>query len=176
MGPSRALPCLVLLFLLSSSRASVLEDTCKSFADGNPGVGYDYCIKFFQASKDSATADKRGLAIIASKLTGAAAKSIGKHIQALKASEKDKHIQSGLNDCGDLYSQAVDLLDVAAKGVAAGTPRGKLDAVANLSGALVSPQTCEDGFSELGVKSPLSAEDSEFTKEVSIALVITNSL
>ncbi|KAM3370115.1 hypothetical protein ACQJBY_017787 [Aegilops geniculata] len=176
MGPSRALLCLVLLFLLSSSSGSVVEDACKSFAAGNPGIGYDYCIKFFQASKESATADKRGLAVIASKLTGAAAKSTVKRIHALKASEKDKHIRSGLDDCAELYSQAVDELDGAAKGIAAGTPRGKVDAVTYLTGASGAPDTCETGFSEIGVKSPLTAEDSEFTKEVSIALVITNSL
>ncbi|KAF7011310.1 hypothetical protein CFC21_025634 [Triticum aestivum] len=176
MGPSRSLPCLVLLFLVASSRASVLEDTCKSFAAGHPAIGYDYCIKFFQASKDSATADKRGLAVIASKLAGAAASGIIKRIHALVASEKDKRIQMALHDCDQLYSQAVDELDGAAKGAAAGTPRGKADAVAYVNGALGAPGTCETGFGEMGVESPLVAEDSEFTKEVYITLDVTHSL
>ncbi|KAM3370488.1 hypothetical protein ACQJBY_018047 [Aegilops geniculata] len=176
MGPSRSLPCLVLLLLVASSRASVLEDTCKSFAAGHPGIGYDYCVKFFQASKDSATADKRGLAVIASKLAGAAADSIVKRIHALVASEKDKRIQMALDDCDQLYSQAVDELDRAARGVAAGTPRGKADAAAYVAGALGAPRTCETGFGEMGVESPLVAEDSEFTKEVYVALDVVHSL
>ncbi|KAF7018630.1 hypothetical protein CFC21_031898 [Triticum aestivum] len=176
MGPSRSLPCLVLLFLIASSRASVLEDTCKSFAAGHPGIGYDYCIKFFQASKDSATADKRGLAVIASKLAGAAANSIVKRIHPLMASEKDKRIQMALRDCDQLYSLAVDELDGAAKGVAAGSPRGKADAAAYVDGALGAPRTCETGFGEMGVESPLVKEDSEFTKEVYIVLDIVHSL
>ena len=165
MGPSRAVPCLVLLFLLSSSSASVLEDMCKSIAaDKEESIGYNYCIKFFEASKGSATADKRGLVVIASKLNRAATKSIGKRIHALRASEKDKVIQMGLGICGQLYSRVVDKLDAAAKGVEAGTLEGKFDAEMYLDGAFDAPETCETAFSEMGRKSPLIAEDAEFTK------------
>jgi pectinesterase inhibitor-like protein len=176
MGPSQALPGLVLLLLLVSSSASVLDDTCKSFGANHKDIGYDYCIKFFQADKGSATADKRGLAVIASKIIKATASSTGKRIAAVKASVKDKKVRSGLDDCHDVYSEAVDELDAAVKGVEAGTPQGLKDAVTNLSGAMDAPQTCETGFQELGLQSPLAAEDSEFTREVSVALVITSSL
>ncbi|KAF7017004.1 unnamed protein product [Triticum aestivum] len=177
MGPSRAVPCLVLLFLLSSSSGAsvVLEDTCKSIAAGKErSIGYNYCIKFFEASKGSATADKRGLAVIASKLNRrAAAKSMVKRIHALRASEKDKVIQMGLDICGQLYSTAVDELDAAAKGVEAGTPEVKFDAEMYLTGAFDAPETCETGFGEMGLKSP---PDAEFTKEVYIAMAVTHSL
>uniref|UniRef100_A0A8R7TN04 Pectinesterase inhibitor domain-containing protein n=1 Tax=Triticum urartu TaxID=4572 RepID=A0A8R7TN04_TRIUA len=112
MGPSRALPCLVLLFLLSSSSAFGVEDTCKSIAAGKEmSIDYNYRIKFFEASKGSATADKHGLAVITSKLNRAAAKSLGKRIHALRALEKDKVIQMDLDICSQLYSKAVDELD-----------------------------------------------------------------
>uniref|UniRef100_A0ACD5UES7 Uncharacterized protein n=1 Tax=Avena sativa TaxID=4498 RepID=A0ACD5UES7_AVESA len=177
MGPPQALSGLALLLLLVASSASVLDDTCKSFGANHKDIGYDYCIKFFQADKASAiAADKRGLAVIAAKITGATAKSTDKRISALKASVKDKKVRSGLDDCDELYSQAVDELDAAAKGVAAGTPQGSQDAVTNLSAAADAPLTCETGFQELGVKSPLAAEDSEFTKEVAVALDVTTSL
>ena len=176
MVPSQALSGLVLLLLLVSSGASVLQDTCKSFGANHKDIGYDYCVKFFQAEKGSATADKRGLAVMAAKITRATAASTDKRIAALKSSVKDKKVRSGLDDCKDLYSGAVDQLVAAAKGVAAGMPQGLKDAVTNLSAVMDAPQTCEDGFQELEVKSPLAAEDSEFTKEVSVALVITSSL
>ncbi|CAM0903133.1 unnamed protein product [Alopecurus aequalis] len=176
MVPSQALPGLVLLLLLVSSSASDLQDTCKSFGAAHKDIGYDYCIKFFQADKGSATADSRGLAVIAAKITKATAESTHKRIAALKASAKEKKVRSGLDDCAELYSDAVDELDVAAKGIAAGTSQGMNDAVANLSGAADAPPTCEDGFQELGVMSPLAAEDSEFTRQVSVALVITRAL
>jgi pectinesterase inhibitor-like protein len=176
MGPSQALSSLVLLLVLVSSSASVLDDTCKSFGANQKDIGYDYCIKFFQSDKGSATADKRGLAVIAAKITRATASSTDKRIAALKASVKDKKVRSGLDDCDELYSDAVDELDVAAKGVAAGTAQGLADAVTNLSAAADAPDTCETGFQELGVKSPLAAEDSEFNRQVSVALVVTSSL
>uniref|UniRef100_A0ACD5UTW2 Uncharacterized protein n=1 Tax=Avena sativa TaxID=4498 RepID=A0ACD5UTW2_AVESA len=176
MGPSQALSGLALLLLLVASSASVLNDTCKSFGANRKDIGYDYCVKFFQADKASAIADKRGLAVIAAKIIKATASSTDKRISALKASVKDKKVRSGLEDCDDLYSQAVDELDAAAKGVAAGTPQGLQDAVTNLSAAADAPQTCETGFQELGVKSPLAAEDFEFTKEVAVALDVTSSL
>ncbi|KAM0896550.1 hypothetical protein ACQ4PT_023132 [Festuca glaucescens] len=165
MGPSQDLPGLVLLLLLVSSSASILDDTCKSFGANHKDIGYDYCIKFFQADKGSATADKRGLAVIAVKIIRATASSTDKRIAALKALMKDKKVRSGLDDCDELYSDAVDELDTAAKGVASGTPEGLKDAVTNLSAAMDAPQTCETGFQELGVKSPLAAEDSESTRE-----------
>jgi pectinesterase inhibitor-like protein len=89
MRPSQALSYAIVLLLLAlpSSYASVLEDTCKPFPN------YDYCIKFFQSDKDSATADKRGLAVIAMRITRAAAVSILNRIAALKAADKEKKIQ-----------------------------------------------------------------------------------
>ena len=176
MVPSQALPGLVLLLLLVSSSASVLEDTCKSFGANHKDIGYDYCIKFFQSVKGSATADKRGLAVIAAQITGTTAGRTHERISALKKSVMDKKVRSGLDDCDELYSDAVDELGDAAKGVKSGTSQGLKDAVTNLSAAADAPQTCETGFQELGVKSPLAAEDSEFTRQVSVALVVTNSL
>lgn len=55
-------------------------------------------------------------------------------------------------------------------------PEGKFDAETNLTGAFDAPDTCETGFSERGLKSPLVAEDAEFTKEVYIAMAVTHSL
>lgn len=136
----------------------------------------DTCIKFFQASKDSATADKRGLAVIATKLAREAAKSIVKRIHAVEASEKDKRIQMGLQICDQLYSDAVVDLDRAAKGIEVGTPGGRSDAQTYIDAAGDAPGTCETGFKEMGLKSPVVDEDAEFTREVVIAIAITHSL
>lgn len=176
MRPSQALSQLavLLLFLLVSSRAaSTLDDTCKSVSASNRDVGYDYCVKFFQASKGSATADKRGLAVIATKIIRAAAVNTGKRITTIKASHGDKRIQGPLADCDELYSSAVDQLDAAARGIESGKLQ---DTLTNLSAAADAPQTCEEGFRELGVSSPLAADDFEFSKECSIALAVTNML
>ena len=173
----QALCPLVYLLACSTSNASVLQDACKSFAAKHPETGYyAYCIKFFQADKGSGSADKRGLAAIAVKITGAAAKSTAQHIAALRASEKDTKRLAGLKDCSEVYSQAVDQTGVAAKGIASATPRGRADAVTALSAVEDAPGTCEQGFQDLGVPSPLASEDAEFRKEASIALSVTEAL
>jgi pectinesterase inhibitor-like protein len=166
----------IFLLACSTSNASVLQDSCKSFAAKHLDIGYDYCIKFFQADKGSATADKRGLATIAVKLTGVASRSTTKHIAALKSSEKDKKRLKCLSSCADVYSSAVSEITVAAKGISSGTASGREDAVTALSAVLNAPSTCEQGFKELHVPSPLVAEDAEFTKKASVALSVTAAL
>ncbi|RCV35137.1 hypothetical protein SEVIR_7G227500v4 [Setaria viridis] len=172
----QALYPLVFLLACSTSNATILQDACKSFAAKHPDLGYDYCIKFFQADKGSAAADKGGLAAIAVRITGVASKSTTKHIAALQASEKDKKRLECLSSCAELYSSAVSEIAVAAKGIASGTASGLEDAVTALSAVLNAPSTSEQGFKELHVPSPLAAEDAEFTKEASVALSVTAAL
>ncbi|KAL6843945.1 hypothetical protein ACP4OV_026516 [Aristida adscensionis] len=169
----QALSTLVFFLLLAASawKASVLEDACKSFAATHKDVGYDYCVKFFQADNGSATADKRGLAAIGVKITAAAAKKIAGHIAALRAAEKkDKRKLACLSSCAELYSDALGEIGVAARGIASG---GLGNAVTALSAVVDAPGTCEEGFEELDVPSPLAAEDDEFGKGAAITLCVT---
>ncbi|KAF8651737.1 hypothetical protein HU200_063252 [Digitaria exilis] len=171
-------PLCALVFLLacSTSNASVLQDECKSFAAGHPDIGYAYCIKFFKADKGSAGADKRGLAAIAVKITAAAAKSAAKDIASLRASEKDKRRLECLRACAEVYSSAVSEAAVAARGIASGSGSGAEDAATALSAVVDAPTTCEQGFQELHVLSPLAAVDAEFGKAASVALSVTAAL
>ncbi|KAM0896549.1 hypothetical protein ACQ4PT_023131 [Festuca glaucescens] len=166
MRPSQALS--YSLLLASSSYASVLEDTCKPF-----GANYDYCVKFFQSDKDSATVDKRGLAVIATRITQAAAVSIVKRIAALKAADTDKKILGPLADCDAKYAGAVNSFDEAARDIAAGKLQ---DAVTCLGYALEVPESCDEAFGEVGVKSPLAAEGYKFARECFVAHFVTRML
>ncbi|KAF8702299.1 hypothetical protein HU200_033005 [Digitaria exilis] len=145
-------PLCALVFLLacSTSNASVLQDACKSFAAGHPRDRLPYCIKFFQADKGSAGADKRGLAAIAVRITEAAAKSAAKDI----ASRGPPRRTRGGLEC---LARAED-------------------AVTALSAVVDAPTTCEQGFQELHVLSPLAAVDAEFGKAASVALSVTAAL
>jgi hypothetical protein len=148
------LPAILLVAASSTSNSSVLQDTCKYVAARPEAIGYDYCLKFFQADKGSATADKRGL----------------------KASAKDKKVVQCLNTCAELYSIAVDQTSQAARSIASGNTGGLQDPVSALSAAMGAPETCEQGFRHLNLRSPLAAEDAEFNKKATIALVVTSSL
>lgn len=124
----QSLCALFFLLVCSKSNASVLQDACKSFATSHPEIGYAYCTNFFQADKGSVSAaDKRGLAAIAVKITGAAAKSAAKNVATLRASEKDKRRLECLRACAEVYSSAVSETGVAAKGIESGGS-GKEDA------------------------------------------------
>ncbi|KAF7018706.1 hypothetical protein CFC21_031962 [Triticum aestivum] len=170
MKPSQALSLLALLMILLSSSASVLQDTCRRF--GGPDT-YDICIEFFKANKDSATADKHGLAIIATGIASATAVDTRKRIATLKAAEKDQMIQQVIAYCDNMYSRAVGLFDKAAKGISS----GKLgDAVTSLNSALDIPQYCDDEFLKAGVKSPFDAENFKFGVQCAITLDVTKLL
>lgn len=167
---------LLLLTSSTTSRASLVDDACTSFVASHADIGYAYCVRFFQSDEGSATADRYGLAAIAVKISAATARGTAKRIADLQDLERDKRRKDCLSACGEVYDSAVDSLDEAAKGIASRSADGLRDAVTVLSAALDTPDTCEDGFRELGLASPLVAEDEEFSKESAIALGVTSTL
>ena len=168
---------LVFLLACSTSNASVLHDACQSFAAiCYKDADYDYCVKFFQANKESATADHRGLAVIGTKIIEATAKSTGSLIATMLTSEKNQEQLRCLVACGKGYLDAMDEIGKAAKGIVSRTDGGVEDAVTALGGALDAPLDCEDGFRKLHKPSPLAAEDARFRKETSITLFVTGTL
>ncbi|KAM3258790.1 hypothetical protein ACQJBY_050525 [Aegilops geniculata] len=170
MRPSQALSLLVVVLLLATSSASVIEDTCRRFDGADI---YDICIKFFKANKDSATTDKHGLAVIAIGIASATAVDTRKRVATLKAEEKDQMIQQVLAYCHNMYYRAVGLFDKAARGISSGRLG---DAVMSLNSALDIPKYCDDKFLEAGVKSPFDAENGEFEMQCAITLGVTKML
>uniref|UniRef100_A0A0D9W8Q9 Pectinesterase inhibitor domain-containing protein n=1 Tax=Leersia perrieri TaxID=77586 RepID=A0A0D9W8Q9_9ORYZ len=178
----QSLSITMLLLLITStttlSNASLLDSTCTSFQASHPEIGnaYSYCIKFFQSDRGSAAADKYGLAAIAVKISTATAKATGKRIEELERSETDKRRKGCLSACEEVYDSAVDSLRDAADGIKSRDAGGLKDAVSKLSAARDTPDTCEQGFRELGLASPLGAEDEEFDKQSAIALAVTSAI
>jgi pectinesterase inhibitor-like protein len=119
----------VFLLATSSSNASILQDACKTFSAVRPDIGYDYCIMFFQANKDDATADKHGLTVIATNITKATAMNTIKLTTALRTMVKDRKTHDCLGDCTILYHDIVGRLDSTTKGTASGTSPGLQDAM-----------------------------------------------
>ncbi|XP_066319249.1 putative invertase inhibitor [Miscanthus floridulus] len=168
---------LFVLLSLPMCRSSPLQDTCRSFAAGHPSIGYDYCIRIFQADKASAEAtDARGLAAIAARIAEAKANATAARIEAMSALERDARRRDRLSVCAEVYSDAVDQLDQAEEELAHGTEGVIDDAVTQLSAALDAPETCEDAFGEADDTSPLAAEDAEFKNLATVALAVAASL
>ncbi|TVT99733.1 hypothetical protein EJB05_54872, partial [Eragrostis curvula] len=167
---------LFLLLIASTCKSSTLEDTCRSFAAGHPSIGYDYCVKTFQADEASAAAaDARALAAIAARIAEAKANATAARVAALSALEKDARRRGRLDVCAEVYSDAVDQLGQAAEDIAGGAVTLQ-DAMTQLSAALDAPGTCEDAFGEADDTSPLAAEDAEFKKLATVALAVAASL
>ncbi|KAF7020215.1 hypothetical protein CFC21_033336 [Triticum aestivum] len=174
MRHRQALSCLTLLFfILVSSSASTLDDTCKSVAARNKYISYNYCILFFQANNTNPTADKRGLVVIAIKITQVEAANTRKRIDALMASGTDKKVNGCLFECHVHYTITLNCLEAAVKGIESGNLQ---DTEVTLRGVISRIDTCEEGFRKLGIKSLLAAEDATFTAGCSIALTITSML
>ncbi|KAF0893983.1 hypothetical protein E2562_033398 [Oryza meyeriana var. granulata] len=177
MGFLRALSPLGFSLLLgaSTSDASILDDTCKSLAANHTAIDYSYCIRFFQDSKESATADMHGLAAIAVKIIGATATNTTKRIDALRLSEKDEKMQECLRICSDLYAYMLALLENEAKDVALG--EGSQDALPPMPDvARYVADACEDRFHGQKETLPLVAEYAEFRKSASIALALIEAI
>ncbi|XP_074576121.1 putative invertase inhibitor [Curcuma longa] len=101
-----------LLLLLSPAAHATVESTCKSISDSDhPGVQYDFCVKTLQSDPSSATADVRGLAVIATKLSSKKATEISGKIKELLKSSQDKAEKESLSTCDELYSNLIDNLD-----------------------------------------------------------------
>ncbi|GJM86476.1 hypothetical protein PR202_ga02340 [Eleusine coracana subsp. coracana] len=178
----------LLLLLIASTcncKSSTLEDTCRTFAAGHPSIGYDYCIKTFQADNASAAdaTDARALAAIAARIAEVKANATAARVAALSAVEMDARTRARLDVCAEVYSDAVDQLGQAAEDIARGgegdddgAEAALQDAVTQLSAALDAPGTCEDAFGEADDTSPLAAEDAEFKKLATIALAVAASL
>ncbi|CAD6259850.1 unnamed protein product [Miscanthus lutarioriparius] len=112
------------------THASPFAAICYKDAD------YDYCVKFFQANKESDTADHRGLAVIGTKIIEATAKSTGSLIATMLTSEKNQEQLRCLVACGKGYLDAMDEIGKAAKGIVSRTDGGVEDAVTALGKAL----------------------------------------
>nr|AKU19487.1 invertase inhibitor [Saccharum spontaneum] len=166
-GATMKLVCSVLfvLLILPMCRSSPLQDTCRSFAAGHPSIGYDYCIRMFQADK--------------ARIAEAKANATAARIASMSALERDARRRDRLSVCAEVYSDAVDQLDQAEEELAHGAEGGGGgidDAVTQLSAALDAPETCEDAFGEADDTSPLAAEDAEFKNLATVALAIAASL
>ncbi|XBI50756.1 hypothetical protein VPH35_114117 [Triticum aestivum] len=172
----QSLSCCILLILVSSS-ASTLDHMCKYVATTRKDIGYDYCIKFFQADKASATANNRGLGV-ATQISRAAASDTLKRIDTLMASDKDKKIHARLLTKPDpriasLGRHGGDCAAAPYASLPQSLPSAGARVAVNLNAVVLDTYTCENGFRVLGVNSPLAAEDAKFLKDCSIALNIT---
>lgn len=170
-----------LLLLLHSSPATghldIVRKTCKKCSSGDPNVNYTLCVDSLNSIPKSHHASLKGLGVISTKLVLSKASPIKSKIKRLLKDDAAHHssntsarIRSCLKTCHELYSDSVPTLKDAARAIRA---RRYDDANVGLSSVVDAPGTCEDGFAEAKVASPLTEENREFFGRAVIALSIT---
>ncbi|KAK1326756.1 hypothetical protein QJS10_CPA01g02864 [Acorus calamus] len=175
MSPSsKALPLLLLLLLLYQSSANLIRDTCKTGARADPNIKYDFCVRSLESDPRSHNAhDLHGLCEASIDLTIRNATRARARAQELMKKARESVARACLSDCMDLYADAVSKLRDSEKAI-----RSKRYGDANvwISSAMDAPTTCEDGFREESLRSPLSRENSDVFGLSAITLAITNRL
>ncbi|XP_062000549.1 putative invertase inhibitor [Rosa rugosa] len=167
------------LFLLFSSTFTsitannVISETCKECAQKNPSLSYKFCVTSLQADPNSQGADLRQLGLISMKLVQHNVTNTRRFIKhLLKNEELDKFVRMYLDDCLDLYTDAIPSIKQAVKDYKMKDNRHANIEVSSVAGAAT---TCEDGFEERpGLVSPLTKRNNEMFQLCVIALRIIN--
>ncbi|XP_010052753.2 putative invertase inhibitor [Eucalyptus grandis] len=179
-------PCpfvsLFLIFFLTSLHAAsadggntnIIHETCKKCAQADPNVSYKFCVASLESNPNSLSADLHGLGLISIKLLRHNMTHTRSYTKKLLKSKKmDPFIKACLQDCLELYSDAVPTLKEVIRSYKAEKYE---DANINLSSAMEASTTCEDGFSEKGVVSPLTERNEDASQLSALALSIVTML
>ncbi|KAL5701091.1 hypothetical protein ACHQM5_026468 [Ranunculus cassubicifolius] len=162
---------LVLLALLGHGvQGETLEENCQKII--KPNLSFDYCMKVFQTDPKSRNADLRGLGIISTKQIIAKATYIKSYTQKLLDSQRkggDIRYTRGLQDCVEIYSQGLGDAYAALSGLES---KSYFESHNAMSSVFDAPSTCEDGFREFQLKSPLMQLNNEFAELAAIPLHI----
>ncbi|MQL94855.1 hypothetical protein Taro_027527 [Colocasia esculenta] len=160
------------LLLLASSAIATVEEVCKT-ASQDPEIKYDFCVSSLKAAPGSATADNQGLAVIAGTLTANQAKSIKSKVDSLLKSATDAKVRECLSTCQEAFDDAIS---DAEDGTTAAKEKQLEDAKAKFSAVIDAPSTCEDGFKEFHLQSPLTQDGDTLEELAAIALSIISGL
>ncbi|KAG6537077.1 putative invertase inhibitor [Zingiber officinale] len=166
----------LLLCLLRHASSDLVGDACGQIADGDPNVDYAFCVESLRPSASATARDLRGLAAAAARLAAANATRADAAAAAAmrgRAEKMGRYERSCLESCQELFEGAAEDLAEAARMVEGGRFE---DAGVRLSAAVDAPVTCEDGFREGGIASPLTAEDGDLFRLAVIALAINARL
>ncbi|CAL9047779.1 putative invertase inhibitor [Musa acuminata AAA Group] len=158
--------------LLPGVEASV-EKACRDAANSSPNINYDFCVAELLPYPGSGSADQKSLTVIAATLAKDKTTSASAKVKSLLARTSDPKTKQGLESCGSVYEDLFSDLNTSIPAIKEGR---LVDAKTYLSAAVDAPDTCEDGFKELKVPSPLTKEDSDLTQMCTIALAFTNML
>ncbi|XP_050226682.1 putative invertase inhibitor [Mercurialis annua] len=146
-----------------------INDNCKKAAAIDQNFSYDFCVAFLQADPKAETATLADLELISINLAISNSTNIISHIsQLLNQKSLDPYISGALKDCLKLYNDAKSDLQDAISDLKS---NDYYKANSDVSAAMDSSTTCEDGFKEKkGVVSPMANDNKSFFQITAIIL------
>uniref|UniRef100_A0A7N0URU8 Pectinesterase inhibitor domain-containing protein n=1 Tax=Kalanchoe fedtschenkoi TaxID=63787 RepID=A0A7N0URU8_KALFE len=173
----------LLLFLAFSTTGGAVDMSnalipklCSNSSSTDPNINYGFCTTSLQAAPDSPCAGLRKLGTISIRLVKFNATNTRCYIKKLLKNRRKLHpfVRQCLDDCYELYSDALPTARKAAKAYAA---RNYVDANIELSSVADAPLTCEQGFADKkGIKSPLTKRNEQLFQLSAVALSMINTL
>ncbi|CAK9328553.1 unnamed protein product [Citrullus colocynthis] len=153
--------------------ADLVRKTCKKCENNDPNIDYNFCISSFHAHPGSDTADLRKLGAISLSLIQKYVSNSFEYVEKLlQNKEIDSYKKLCLNDCLEVYSNAIDSME---EGKKAYKEKHYNDANIKVSSVMDAARVCEDGFREKeGVSSPLTKWNKDLFQLAAIALSIIN--
>ncbi|KAK4269842.1 hypothetical protein QN277_022949 [Acacia crassicarpa] len=162
----------------SSNHVDLIAETCKNLSKTDPNVSFRFCKTSLQADPHSRyVRNLRDLGFISLKILRHNVTETRIHIKNLLKKKKEKKIdpfiKECLDDCLEVFSDAIANVNDAIKDY-----KAKLYADCNVkvSSVLDASTTCEDGFKEKNVVSPLTKRNGDAFQLSAIALFIVNQL
>ncbi|CAI9765119.1 unnamed protein product [Fraxinus pennsylvanica] len=154
---------------------NLVTETCKTFAQNDPNIDYNFCTTSLQADPASQNATLQELGMISIRLINCNVTDTQFYIKNLIKNKKwGSYTKQCLRDCFELYSDAIPSAKEAMKYYSKNLYS---DANIQLSSILDDATTCEDGFKEKkGVVSPLTKRNGDTFQLSAIALSAVNML
>ncbi|KAJ8755452.1 hypothetical protein K2173_019250 [Erythroxylum novogranatense] len=164
-----------LLQCKESTSVNLVPYYCQQAAKGDPNLSYDFCRASLEAYPKSQNASLEELTAISFEMTISNATSITSRITKLLGGNNwDAFARIALKDCYELYSDANSSLHEAVDGLEA---KDYYKANIDVSAAMDSSATCEDGFKEKkGEVSPLTKENNKFFQLTAMILAFITFL
>ncbi|KAK7277219.1 hypothetical protein RIF29_18370 [Crotalaria pallida] len=176
------LPLMIIILLcyihstVSGSSNHLIQQTCKNCSETDPNINYKFCITSFKSDPRShCVKNLTELGLLSIKLIRCNVSDTRIHIKKLLKKDKlDPFIKECLDDCLEVYSDAITSLREAIKDYKA---KRYADSNVKLSSVIDACTTCEDGFTQKnGVVSPLTKRNNDTFQLSAIALSIINML
>nr|XP_043622802.1 putative invertase inhibitor [Erigeron canadensis] len=162
------------LFFIYTNGQDLIYKTCKTSSLQDPNVKLQFCTTSLQAAPASHCADLKGLGMMSIRLVRYNVTDTRCYIKQLLQNTKklDPYVKACLNDCFELYSDAIPAIKQAMKSY---NSKRYFDANVQISSVMDATTTCEDGFKDKkGVISPLTKRNDATFQLSAMALSIMN--